>query len=104
MSLLSRGEVWLCDLGMIAKVRPVLVISVPFNEQDYALFHVIPHTTAIRNSQFEVAVPLRFLQPGVFNTQGSQSVPRATLIRCLGTLDETQLALVEASCRRWLKL
>ncbi|MBI3875896.1 MAG: type II toxin-antitoxin system PemK/MazF family toxin [Verrucomicrobia bacterium] len=104
MSLPSRGEVWLCDLGMIAKVRPVLVVSVPFGEEDYALFHVVPHTTAVRNSQFEALVSLRFLKPGVFNIQGSQSVPRAPLIRHLGTLHEKQMALIEDSFRRWLKL
>ena len=25
----SRGDVWLVDLGMVAKVRPCLVLSVP---------------------------------------------------------------------------
>ena len=50
MNLPRRGEVWLADLGMIAKVRPVLVLSVPFADLDYALFHIVPHTTAVRGS------------------------------------------------------
>lgn len=104
MSLPTRGEVWLCDLGMIAKVRPVLVFSVPFGDHDYALFHIVPHTTAVRNSQFEVPLTLSWLQPGVFNIQGSQSVPRSNLIRLLGTLTENQLAEIEKSFRRWVKL
>jgi mRNA interferase MazF len=104
MNLPSRGEVWLCDLGMTAKVRPALVFSAPFGEHDYALFHVIPHTTAIRHSQFEIALSLSFLQPGVFNIQGSQSVPRGWLIRQLGTLTAGQLAEIENSFRRWLQL
>jgi mRNA interferase MazF len=104
MSLPARGEVWLCDLGLAAKIRPVLVLSVPFNDQDYALFHVVPHTTAVRDSQFEVALRLPFLKEGVFNIQGSQSVPRNWLLRHLGTLTESQLALVGSSFRRWLQL
>jgi mRNA interferase MazF len=31
-----RGEVWLVDLGMAAKVRPCLVISTGATEQDRA--------------------------------------------------------------------
>jgi mRNA interferase MazF len=33
----ERGEVWLADLGLAAKVRPVLVISVAYADADYAL-------------------------------------------------------------------
>jgi len=33
----QRGEVWLVDLGMAAKVRPAVVISVPADETDRAL-------------------------------------------------------------------
>jgi mRNA interferase MazF len=29
MSSPERGEVWLVDLGYVAKVRPCLVISIP---------------------------------------------------------------------------
>ena len=104
MNLPQRGEVWLADLGMTAKVRPVLVLSMPFADGDYALFHIVPHTTAARGSQFEVNIKTGFLQPGVFNVQGSQSVPRSNLLRSLGTLTRDQLAHVENSFRRWLKL
>jgi mRNA interferase MazF len=104
MNLPSRGEIWLCDLGMVAKVRPALILSVPFGDQDYALFHIVPHTTAVRNSQFEAAIPLPFLESGVFNIQGSQSVPRSWLLRHLGTLTENQLAQIESSFRLWLQL
>lgn len=104
MNLPMRGEVWLCDLGLVAKTRPVLVLSVPFSDQDYALFHIVPHTTTVRGSQFEAAVRLPFLKEGVFNIQGSQSVPRNWLLRYMGTLNETQLALVAGSFRRWLQL
>lgn len=104
MTIPQRGEVWRADLGMVAKVRPVLVLSVPFGERDYALFHVVPHTTAVRGSQFEAAVNVPWLERGVFNIQGSQSVPRSNLLRLLGTLKREEILLIEESFRRWLQL
>lgn len=104
MNLPSRGEIWLCDFGMAAKVRPALVLSIAFGERDYALFHRIPHTTAVRDSEFEVALSLPFLERGAFNIQGSQSVPRRWLIRHLGTLTKSQLVPIEDSFRKWLQL
>ena len=40
-----RGEVWMVDLGMAAKVRPCLVISIETADQDRALATLVPHTT-----------------------------------------------------------
>ena len=37
MLMPKRGEIWLADLGFAAKTRPVLVLSVPFSDSDYAL-------------------------------------------------------------------
>ncbi|MGI8603268.1 MAG: type II toxin-antitoxin system PemK/MazF family toxin [Verrucomicrobiales bacterium] len=62
----ERGEVWQVDFGMAQKVRPALVMTVPYAEADRSLIGVIPHTTATRGSQFEVTVPLRFLKEGAF--------------------------------------
>ncbi len=50
----ARGEVWLVDLGMVAKIRPCLVLSVPAGERDRSLATVVAHTTSTRGSQFEV--------------------------------------------------
>ena len=38
----QRGEVWLVDLGMAAKVRPALVISVPAADADRRWLHSYP--------------------------------------------------------------
>ena len=65
----SRGEVWLVDLGMVAKVRPCLVLSVPIGPQDRVLATLIGHTTSTRGSQFEVPVQVRFLEAGAFDAQ-----------------------------------
>ena len=64
-----RGEVWMVDLGMTAKVRPCLVISIGATEQERALATLVPHTTSIRNSRFEVNLKVRFLREGVFDAQ-----------------------------------
>ncbi|MCX8092092.1 MAG: type II toxin-antitoxin system PemK/MazF family toxin [Verrucomicrobiae bacterium] len=104
MRVPQRGEVWLADLGMVGKVRPVLVMNVPFSDRDYALFHVVPHTTTVRDSQFDVRVDVPWLAAGVFNVQGGVSVTRRNLLRPLGTLSATQMADVEETMRRWLGL
>jgi mRNA interferase MazF len=77
----QRGEVWLVDLGLAAKVRPCLVLSVPVAEQDRALITVVAHTTSPRGSHFEVASATRFLRPGVFDAQNLVTIPRAKLLR-----------------------
>jgi mRNA interferase MazF len=100
----QRGEVWLVDLGLAAKVRPCLVLSVPVAEQDRALITVVAHTTSLRGSRFEVAMTRRFLRPGVFDAQNLVTIPRAKLLRKLGVLSATQLATVEAAVRAWLGL
>lgn len=66
-----RGEVWLVDLGMAAKVRPALVLSQPAEDVDRALVTVVPHTTSVRHSRFEASVPVPFLRPGAFDAQAS---------------------------------
>ena len=48
----ERGEVWQVDFGVVAKVRPALVIRVSYTNADRALIGVIPHTTLTRDSQF----------------------------------------------------
>src|SRR5580704_11838443 len=82
----QRGEVWLVDLGMAAKVRPALAISVPVEDIDRALVTLVPHTTSPRQSRFEVAVSVPFLRVGVFDAQSLVTIPHAKLVRQLGEL------------------
>ncbi len=98
----DRGEVWLVDLGLAAKVRPCLVLSVPLEDEDRALVTLVPHTTSVYGSRFEVDVQTRFLKSGVFDAQNLVTIPRAKLIRQLGELSTEQLAAVEDAVRRWL--
>ncbi len=100
----NRGEVWLADLGMAAKVRPGLVLSVPPDPQDRVLVTLVPHTTSVQGTRFEVAVPKPFLKAGVFDAQGLATVAPARLLRKLGLLNPVEVALVEKSVRHWLGL
>jgi mRNA interferase MazF len=97
----ERGEVWQVDFGITQKVRPALVISVPYGDQDRALIGVVPHTTATRGSQFEVSVPTRFLEEGAFLVQGIQALPPKYFLRRLGSLTIEQLRSVENGLLRW---
>jgi mRNA interferase MazF len=100
----KRGEVWLVDLGMAAKVRPCLILSIPALDEDRALATLVPHTTSMRGSRFEVSLKVKFLRPGAFDAQSLVTIPHAKLIRKLGTLSPTQLSAVEDSVRLWLGL
>ena len=97
----ERGEVWQADFGITQKVRPALVISIPYADADRALIGVIPHFTSTRGSQFEVSVPTRFLQEGAFLVQGIQALPPRYFLRRLGVLTPEQLQSVERVLLRW---
>jgi mRNA interferase MazF len=100
----NRGEVWLADLGMVAKIRPCLVLSVRPGPQDRALIALVPHTTSVRGTQFEVAVPKPFLKTGAFDAQGLVTVALPRLVRKLGELQPSEIGIVEQSVRMWLAL
>src|SRR5262245_24911692 len=105
MPVADRGSVWVVDLGLVAKVRPCLVLSVPTDPQDRVLVTLVPHTTSVQGTRFEVAARARFLRKrGVFDAQQVVTVPQAKLVRRLGALTPDQLALVEEAVRRWLGL
>ncbi len=104
MPAASRGSVWVADLGMAAKVRPCLVLSIPTGSQDRVLVTVVPHTTSTYGTLFEVDIPAPFLQGGVFDAQQIVTVAQARLIKHIGDLSADELALVEDAVLRWLGL
>ena len=98
-----RADVWLVDLGMVAKVRPCLVLSIPANDDnDRVLTTLVPHTTSTRNSRFEVRSNVRFLKPGAFDAQNIITIPTAKLIRRLGALPGDQMTQLESAVKLWL--
>lgn len=97
----QRGEVWLVDLGLAAKVRPCLILSVPTINDERVLVTAIAHTTSPRKTRFEVEISSKFLRTGVFDAQNLITVPTATLIRKLGILNPSQVSSVENAVRLW---
>ncbi len=100
----DRGSVWIVDLGLAAKIRPCLILSIPTDPQDRVLVTVVPHTTSVQGTRFEVAIPKVFLKAGVFDAQQIVTVAQARLIRPLGDLAPVELAQVEDAVRQWLEL
>lgn len=91
------GEVWLADLGLAAKTRPVVVVSRYDPDPPRALILYVPLTTQNRQSRYEVALPkLPFLDRGsVANVQGLGSLPRVRLERRLGKLPDEVMGKIK---------
>lgn len=101
----NRGEVWIVDLGMVAKIRPCLVLSIPADElTDRALTTLVPHTTSTRGSRFEVPSDVDFLKPGSFDAQNLVTIPTIKLVRQLGIVPEDLMKEVERAVKFWLGL
>lgn len=82
------GEVWLADLGLAAKTRPVVIVSRYDPDAPRALVVDVPLTTQDRGSRYEVALArLSFLDRVAFaNVQGLGSIPMVRLGRRLGAV------------------
>lgn len=100
--MLRRGEVWMFDCGAVEKVRPVVILSIPFGGNDRAVVTVVFHTTALRGSQFEVDVDVPYLQKGAFLAQSIATYPTVRAVRRLGQLSPEQLSKVENAVFQWL--
>lgn len=100
------GEVWLADLGLAAKIRPVVIVSRHDEEAPRALVIYVPLTTQSRGSQYEVEIPRqRFLrEEGVANTQGIASLPLTRLERKLGQLPDEIIERIRQSLKFALDL
>jgi mRNA interferase MazF len=90
------GEVWLADLGLAAKTRPVVIVSRHDPDAPRALTIYVPLTTQNRGSRYEVALPkLTFLaELSVANVQGIASLPVTRLERKLGKVPPEVLAQI----------
>ena len=100
----KRGDVWIVDLGLAAKVRPCLLLTDFPTDDELALVTVVPHTTAIRENKWEHVCEKNFLQPGALHLQQVQSVSIAKLVRRLGALDDDEMTRIAEAPRRRLAL
>ena len=100
------GEIWLADLGLAAKVRPVLIVSRHDPEAPRALILYVPLTTQHRGSRYEIPVGhLSFLDAtSVINVQGLGSVIEPRLERKLGQIPADLMVKVKEALRFTLEL
>ena len=91
---LQPGEIWLADLGLAAKMRPVVIVSRADPSPPRALAIYVPLTTQNRKSLYEVELPkLGFLNAMSFaNVQGIASIPEIRLERRIGVLPRATMA------------
>ena len=100
------GEVWLADLGLAAKTRPVVIVSRHDPEVPQALVLYVPLTTQNRISSYEVVLPrLSFLnQDSAANVQGLGSIPVVRLERKLGMLPSAAMSGIKKALMFVLEL
>ena len=100
------GEVWLADLGLAAKTRPVLVVCRDDPDPPRVLTIYVPLTRQNRGSAYEIDLgKLPFLrEPSTANVQGIASIAEARLERRLGKVNGEQLEKVRAAIRFALDL
>ena len=104
MARVERGEVWQIDFGLAAKVRPALLLTSEPADDELDLFTVLLHTTSLRGSRWELAMPKPFLKMGAFHLQQIQAISGAKLIRCPGKLSDFEMSAVEVALRAKLRL
>ena len=96
----ERQEIWIADLGIAAKERPVVIIVSNHDEQaprDLVIY--VPCTTQYRSSKYEVALPpdVGLKSESWANVQGIASIPSVRFVKRIGKLpDETWGKLREA--------
>ncbi len=106
MTAFKRGDVVIVDLGMAAKVRPCVVISVENSDRQRSMSIVVPMTTEIRGGECEIRFPkppwLR--QESVLNVLGIAGVDNSKIERRLAAFPAEKIAELESALKRVLGL
>ncbi len=91
------GEIWLADLVLAAKTRPIVIVSRQDPDPPRSLVLHVPLTTQRRNNPYEVPLPrLPFLdRESVANVQGLGSLPTVRLERKIGSLSAGDYATAQ---------
>ena len=103
----KRGEVFLVDLGYVAKVRPCVVVSIPGADSQRNMSVVAPLTTEQRGGETEVAFakPRWLNEPSVVNLIGLPGVDNAeNRLVLLGRLEQPTMDKVDNGQARMLGL
>jgi len=106
MTSFSRGDVVIVDLGMAAKVRPCVVVSISQPDRQRNMAVVVPMTTEIRGGECEIPFPkpawLR--QESVVNMLGIAGVDTAKIERRLAPFPADKMLEIESVLKRLLGL
>jgi mRNA interferase MazF len=83
MTKFDRGDVVIVDLGMMAKTRPCVVVSIRQPDKERNMSVVVPMSTEIRGGACEVAFPKPawLNQESVVNVLGIAGVDNAKIVR-----------------------
>jgi mRNA interferase MazF len=106
MTKFDRGDVVIVDLGMAAKVRPCVVVSVRRPDAARSMSVVVPMTTEIRGGECEVSFsrPAWLKQESVVNVLGIAGVDNAKIIRRIAAFPGENFVKIETICARMLGL
>ena len=106
MTNYNRGDVVIVDLGMAAKVRPCVVVSVskPDNNRNMAV--VVPMTAEICGGECEIRFPkpVWLRQESVVNVLGIAGVDNAKIERRLAAFPADKMSEIESVLKRMLGL
>jgi len=106
MTNFNRGDVVLVDLGMQAKVRPCVVVSISRPDSQRNMTVVVPMTTEVRHSECEITFPkppwLR--QASVVNLLGIAGVDNAKIQRRLASFPADKMQDISRGLVRLLDL
>lgn len=69
----------------------VLVVSVPFSDNERTLCIVVPHTTSLRGTRFEVSIQHPALSGGALDVQQTAAVQAVKFIQRLGTATQHRI-------------
>lgn len=106
MASFKRGDVVLVDLGMMAKVRPAVVVSISNPDKHRNMSVVVPMTTEIRGGECEISFPKPpwLKQECVVNVLGVAGVDDAKIERRLAAFPTGKMSEIESALRRMLAL
>jgi mRNA interferase MazF len=106
MPSFERGDVVIVDLGMRAKVRPCVVVSIGQPDRQRNMSVVVPMTTEIRGGECEIPFPkpawLR--QESVVNVLGIAGVDNAKIERRISAFSADKMAAIDSVLKRLLGL
>jgi mRNA interferase MazF len=104
MTNFSRGDVVLVDLGMAAKVRPCVVVSINTPDRQRNMSVVVPMTTEIRGGECEIGFPkpawLR--QESIVNVLGIAGVDNSKIERRIAAFPADKMVAIESVLKRLL--